>query len=74
MILNQSQAQAVYDAMCALNNVSGVLLASITDLRAPQDINVNGADGGVVVRVGICGEAETYASQAAFAAAYNLGG
>lgn len=75
MILNQSQAAAVYSAMCALNNVSGRIKAQFGDV-SDDGVNVfEELDGSVnVVRVRHYDvlEAEHYASQAAFAAAYGL--
>lgn len=80
MILNQAQAEAVYSAMCALNNVSanrGVELRFVGGNDG--DYNRYGvkeeADGEVTVYVGpgILGrEREDYANQAAFASAYGL--
>lgn len=79
MILNQSQAEAVYSAMCALNNVGGRV-----DARIPED-------GAVVTRVcdTLSGEihisienrivlgsseiVELHEDQSAFATAYGLG-
>lgn len=74
MILNQSQAEAVYSAMCALNNVFGRIKAQFGDV-SDDGVNVFEVDGSVnVVRVRHYDvlEAEYYASQAAFAAAYGL--
>lgn len=75
MILNQSQAAAVYSAMCALNNVSGRIKAQFGDV-SDDGVNVfEELDGSVnVVRVRHYDvlEAERYASQAAFATAYGL--
>lgn len=71
LILNQAQAEAVYSAMCALNNVGGRI-----DVLIPNP-------GGVIVQVqemqhgevwvffGSLGS-ENYADQSAFAAAYGL--
>lgn len=71
-ILNQAQAEAVYSAMCTLNNVGaetgrvridvavvawGATGASVELVRAYRDMNA---------------ERENYDSQAAFAAAYGL--
>lgn len=73
MILNQAQAEAVYSAMCALNNVgcdNGH--ASITGNRAQEDVRVQWDDGVTVMRGALRGEREDYVSQAAFAAAYGL--
>lgn len=78
MILNQAQAQAVYTAMCALNNVSaneGVQISFVGTVDGDyKHIKVEECAGGSVeVSFGILGrERETYPNQAAFAAAYNL--
>ncbi|MDR6216213.1 hypothetical protein [Paracidovorax wautersii] len=68
MILNQAQAEAVYSAMCALNNVSG----RCTELAIGDGdaIVQNYTSGTVIV---IDGNAtERYADQTAFATAYSL--
>lgn len=78
LILNQSQAEAVYSAMCALNNVSGRIDASMpagggTGARVRETI-----DGSILVAGEFRGEAhggpwkEIYADQNAFATAYGL--
>lgn len=69
MILNQSQAEAVYSAMRALNNVSGRVFATMGDQRVTE------ANGCVTVFEYLDGQwepGERYDSQAAFAAAYGL--
>lgn len=70
MILNQEQAEAVYSAMCALNNVGDV--SSTFDL--PNDVWVQAtARGAVNVSPRTYGaKIEVYDSQAAFATAYGL--
>lgn len=75
MILNQSQADAVYSAMCALNNVGGRVdtrfvngMASVIEVR-------DRADRGVIVLFqtgGATRDIEKHINQAAFAAAYGL--
>ena len=74
MILNNSQARAVYDAMCALNNVDATIKASFGD-ESTEGINVFEARGNVcvvrVVQYGVT-ESQVYANQAAFAKAYGL--
>lgn len=65
-ILNQSQAEAVYSAMCALNNVGMRIDANIRATRV-----VEGPGGGVVV-FGYAQPTEQYANQSAFATAYGL--
>ncbi|KLR58005.1 hypothetical protein [Diaphorobacter sp. J5-51] len=71
-ILNQSQAEAIYSAMCALNNLGSTSI----ELDLPGDIWIQaGVNGGVIVcprHVGA--KLEQHASQAAFAAAYGLDG
>lgn len=75
LLLNPSQAEAAYDAMCALNNVSFLTLS----VRLPS----NDSPGDIEVRVGFTGLVrvfsttldelvETYPHQAAFAQAYGL--
>jgi len=69
MILNQAQAEAVYSAMCALNNVSGVIKCRIDAIEVVEHANRL-----VVVNSG-CGagyQSERYEDQAAFATAYGL--
>lgn len=72
MLLNQAQAEAIYTAACALNNIGAKQLT----------VNINGAGQrvilnekrGVTVVFGYLEKQrrEVYASQAAFAKAYNL--
>ena len=70
MILNKSQAEAVYSAMCALNNVGSVSC----EFNLPNGAWVQVRADGVI---SIAPEArfanwERYDTQAAFAAAYGL--
>lgn len=67
MILNQAQAEAVYSAMCALNNVGGIC----GDLTLSEGLRVQWLDR-VTVRDGLSGPREEYANQAEFATAYSL--
>lgn len=67
MILNQAQAEAVYSAMCALNNVGGIC----GDLTFSEGLRVQWLQC-VIVRDGLSGPREEYRNQAAFAAAYGL--
>lgn len=71
MILTPAQAEAVYSAMCHLNNVSGRIAATMEEkLRV-----IEMATGAVYVRELLGGEwetAELYADQSAFATAYGL--
>lgn len=73
MILNQSQAEAVYSAMCALNNVGNVRLdAFLENHFHAREMS----DGRIVVHAastpGYIAQPEIYADQAAFATAYGL--
>lgn len=67
MILNQAQAEAVYSAMCALNNVGGIC----GDLTLAEGLRVQWL-ASVTVRDGLSGPREEYPSQSAFAIAYGL--
>lgn len=66
-VLNQSQAEAVYSAMCALNNVGTIC----GDLTLNEGLRVQWLER-VTVRDGLSGPREEYPNQAAFAAAYGL--
>lgn len=77
MILNQPQAEAVYSAMCALNNVSAGFLR--TDFPHPTDKAAHiyfqtYPDGSVNVNVyhSTDRRREDYLNQAVFATAYGL--
>jgi hypothetical protein len=67
MILNKDHAEAVYSAMCALNNVSAIC----GEVTLDEGLRVQWLNG-VEVRAGLSGPRESYADQAAFAAAYKL--
>lgn len=70
-ILNPAQAEAVYSAICALNNVGGSM-SSTMETKEGRTIHVAASDfGGVVIGHGLR-TIENYKTQAAFAAAYNL--
>jgi len=75
LILNQSQAEAVYSAMCALNNVGGRVQATFGD-RASESVHAFEKDCGSVrvvqVRRYRVVLAENYPNQSAFATAYGL--
>lgn len=77
MILNQSQAEAVYRAMCELNNVGAKIKATLDMVAYGQFVKVWQHDANEFVTV-IKVEKyhvtsrEVYASQAEFAAAYGL--
>lgn len=79
MILNQSQAEAVYTAMCALNNVSGTIKVTLPlgrgNATARDCIRVFEDDGMVKVnRIEdfVIDRHEVYDNQAAFVTAYGL--
>src|SRR5690606_35745926 len=71
MILSKEQAEAVYSAMCALNNVSARL-----DVHLPEGnglaIRVYEGLGGRVFLTTERGQTERHANQSAFAEAYGL--
>ncbi len=72
-ILTKTQAEAVYSAMCALNNVGAHLDARIYSAA----IRVQEMPGGMIVvhrpvHNAPSAEQETYANQSAFATAYGL--
>lgn len=70
MILNQAQAEAVYSAMVALNNVG----ATIDKISLPETyyvIDVVSYSDKITIRQGLR-TVETHADQAAFATAYGL--
>lgn len=80
LILTKAQAEAIYSAMCALNNVGGKVDAYVPNLSNPAKkghlvaVREMGATT-VEVRAGFDEEEERedYRNQAAFAAAYGLG-
>lgn len=80
MILNQSQAEAVYSAMCALNNVNGRLHARMSGRYEGSIVHCveqSGGRGQLQIYWGDPsgnphGLAEHYPNQAAFATAYGL--
>lgn len=70
LILTPAQAKAVYDAMCALNNVGGRIRAT-TPTKSPLlqiEVRENSV-GEVFVQGDGC---EIYADQAEFSTAYGL--
>lgn len=68
-ILNKSQAEAVYSAMCALNKVGGRLVATFE-----QDGAVHVAETRHSIEIWLAGggSVESYADQSGFVAAYGL--
>jgi hypothetical protein len=79
LILNQAQAEAVYSAMCALNNVNaGRSIALAFNVTEDQRISVREFVDTREVHIGLELQAVTFksehhADQSAFAAAYGLG-
>lgn len=72
MILNQAQAEAIYSAMCALNNVGGRIAVMIDFNKASEREIVQDNYGNVLVKSDLGMKVERHTSQAAFAAAYSL--
>lgn len=72
MILNQAQAEAVYSAMAALNNVGGRIATVIEFSRESECEVVENPEGQVLVSKDFGLSVETHANQAAFASAYRL--
>ena len=77
LLLNESQAVAVYGAMVALNNVGGKINVRIEDsaISARHIVVTEGFDGEVVVSLYIRGAhhlTERYTDQNAFASKYGL--
>lgn len=78
LILNKSQAEAVYSAMCALNNVSGIFDAKFQKYVGERIgiIVVQAAwDGEVFIKSDVfemAQQSELYTDQNAFAEAYGL--
>ena len=78
LILNQSQAEAVYSAMCALNNVGGIFDAKFKKYVGERIgvIVVQAAwDGEVFIKFDVfemAQQSELYIDQSAFAEAYGL--
>ena len=69
MILNQVQAEAVYSAMRALNNVGGRIAAAL-DGGEREICEMH--DGTIIIHSDFGLKKEQHANQAAFAAAYGL--
>lgn len=81
MILTTAQAAAIYDAMCALNNVSangGVQLSFVASDQATHMLRISVIENAAGAIDVLCGPQpkpfaiERHDSQAAFAAAYRL--
>lgn len=69
-ILTQAQAEAVYSAMCALNNVNMFIGAEIRELGRLVSVRED-AMGRIHVEDRLS-SSELYADQSAFATAYGL--
>jgi len=69
MILNNAQAEAVYAAMCALNNVNGCVTAEFP-VEGVQVVEFD--DGSIAVKRDQRIVVEAYENQSDFAAAYGL--
>ena len=75
MILTQAQAEAVYSAMCALNNVCAKMKAEMRSSDKKQYVEVQQTGERVYVSQytgGRVSGTELHADQTAFAAAYGL--
>jgi hypothetical protein len=72
MILSQHQAEAVYSAMAALNNVNGRVATVLEFGKESECEVVENAEGQVLLSKDFGLSVETYDNQGAFAAAYNL--
>lgn len=68
MILTQAQAEAVYSAMCTLNNVDGRITCSIQAFITVKETFLGHVYVSHMNREGL----ERYDNQAAFATAYGL--
>lgn len=72
MILTQAQAEAVYTAMCALNNVSAIA-RDVRGLGYCRTLTLSQQwTGDIEIRNGTGGVKEHYTDQAEFATAYGL--
>ena len=68
MILAQAQAEAVYSAMCALNNVAGRINCTVQEFITVKETVLGHVYVSHMNREGL----ERYEDQAAFATAYGL--
>ena len=66
LILNTSQAKAIYSAMCTLNNIGGYLSAITMDAQVIETLSGN------ILITAYARKSESYTSQAEFATAYGL--
>jgi len=69
-ILTQAQAEAVYSAMCALNNIGANICGDISLDNC--EVRVSRISGEISVRGRKLAEREIYEGQYQFAAAYGL--
>lgn len=76
LILNESQAEAVYSAMCALNNVGGTLRTFFGSYDNGQQVEESIHRTGIIqvfeMGHGVAIRQEKYSSQSAFGIAYGL--
>lgn len=76
MILNKSESEAIYSAMCSLNNVGTLLHTTRKHLDGSGHDVHNESDGTVRVRTfdvnGQTKSGEVYLNQSEFAKAYDL--
>lgn len=71
-ILTKAQAEAVYSAMCAINNLGESFgEAGFRGSREQELIRVQWLES-VTIRAGLTGPREEYDDQSAFATAYGL--
>lgn len=75
-ILTQAQAEAVYSAMCHLNNVGGRITATVAIVDNGTFVNIHETSLGIVFVTKVCDfdrvDHEEYESQTDFATAYGL--
>ena len=72
LVLTVTQAEAVYAAMCSLNNISARFHALDLQMPGRPIIQVHEAEDGSIVISTLHQRLEMYANQAAFALAYRL--
>ncbi|MDD5325895.1 MAG: hypothetical protein PHR71_11420 [Polaromonas sp.] len=77
MILNQAQAEAIYGAMVALNNIGATIRCEFSHADVMFLVYETPTTNRVMITTRdskdvLASEHETYADQAAFAAAYEL--
>jgi hypothetical protein len=74
LILNQAQAEAVYNAMCHLNNVSGLIRVELNNGDISVQQHHTSGKISIVELIGtpVRQNFESYGDQSAFATAYSL--